>query len=386
MTERPLVYIIAGEASGDILGGRLMASLKEKNPDMVFAGVGGIKMEAEGLKSLFPMHELSVMGLTEIVPHIPRLMRRIRETVADILKRRPVVLVTIDSPGFSFRVAKKLKGKGIQLIHYVAPSVWAWKPGRARKVAAFLDHLLTLLPFEPPYFEKEGLAATFTGHPVVESDAGKGDGDAFRIRHGIDKGTPLITVLPGSRGGEVKALLPVFRETLNLLSRSLKDMRVVIPTIPHLKEKIISETADWPVKVLCIEGDDEKFSAFAASDVALAASGTVSLELAMAETPAVIAYKVSPVTAWLARRLLKTPYASLINVVLEREAVPEYLQENCRAENLCEGLLKLLSDDQIRTRQIEDMNEALKRMGRDGPSPSGRAADTILEILEATSM
>lgn len=378
----PLIYLIAGEASGDILGARLMASLREKNGAVRFAGIGGPKMTWQGMKSLFPMDELSLMGLAEIIPHIPKLLRRIKQTADDIGARKPDVLVTIDAPGFCFRVAKKLTGKGIKRVHYVAPSVWAWKPGRAKKVAAFLDHLLTLLPFEPPYFEKEGLATTFVGHSVVEGLADKGDGEDFRKRHNIDTHAPLMLVLPGSRKGEVERLLPIFCQTAIELSRSHPDLKIVIPALVTRRQQIEATLKPWPIEALIVEGDEEKFDAFAAADVALAASGTVALELAMAGTPSVIGYRVNALTAWIVRRLIKTPYVNLINVVLGREAVPELLQDKCRPDLLAESLSTLLDDENVAGEQTKAAAEALKQLGRGGPSPSGRAADTVLALLQ----
>ncbi len=380
--EAPLIYLIAGEASGDILGGRLMQRLKEKSPDLRFAGIGGAKMREQGLESLFPMEELSLMGLAEILPHIPKLLKRIDQTVADIESRRPAVLLTIDAPGFCFRVARKVRNKAVRKVHYVAPSVWAWKPGRAKKVAGFLDHLLALLPFEPPYFERVGLATTFVGHSVVEGRAGKGDGAAFRRRHGIGEATPVLVMLPGSRRGEVERLLPVFCQTAKLLRRTHPGLVVVLPTLKSLSGKVRDGLEAASLKALVVAGDEEKFDAFAAADVALAASGTVALELAMAETPTVIGYKVHPVTAWLVRRLIKTPYVNLINIVLGREAVPEFLQQNCRPEAMQAALASLL-DDEARAREQRDAAElALRQMGKGGESPSGRAAEAVLSILQ----
>jgi lipid-A-disaccharide synthase len=381
-TETPLVYVIAGEASGDILGGRLMAQLKEKNKDIRFAGIGGPKMIEQGLESLFPMEELSLMGLAEIVPHIPRLLKRINQTVTDASARKPQVLLTIDAPGFCFRVARKLKNQDIKLVHYVAPSVWAWKPGRAKKVAGFLDHLLALLPFEPPYFEQVGLPTTFVGHSVVEGEADKGDGEGFRKRYKIASGDRLMVMLPGSRRGEVKRLLAVFCQSAILLSRTHPGLKIVIPTLPSLAETIRNEINPWPLDVLVVEGDADKFASFAAADIALAASGTVALELAMAGAPTVIAYKVHPLTAWLVRRLIKTTYANLINIVLNREVVPELLQEKCTQDSLVRELSRLLDDETVASEQIETANEALKQLGRGGVSPSGRAADALLSIME----
>lgn len=382
--ETPLIFLIAGEPSGDALGARLMEALKKQTSGHVrFAGIGGARMAEQGLDSLFPMAELSLMGFTEIFPHIPKLLRRIRETVARVRELKPAALVTIDSPGFTFRVAKRLKGDGIPLVHYVAPSVWAYHPGRARKVAGFLDHLMALLPFEPPYFEAEGLACTFVGHPVLESAAGDGDGDAFRRRHGIAADETLICVLPGSRRSETKSLLPIFGEALELLTRSRTGLRVVAPTMGAVKAEVAAAAAArWPLPVLVVEGEQEKFDAFAASQVALAASGTVAVELAMAGTPAVIAYKMNPFTGWLVRRLIRVRFVSLVNIILDRGAVPEFLQGDCRPGPLAEAVDKLLGDEAARNTQTSAAAEALALLGRGGPSPGMRAAEVILKIIK----
>ena len=376
----PLFFLIAGEPSGDGLGGHLMAALKGLCGSHVrFSGIGGPRMSEQGLSSLFPMPELSVMGLAEVIPHLPRLSRRLAQTVAEIKARRPAAVITIDSPGFNFRVAKRLKGAGIRLIHYVAPSVWAWRPGRARQVAGFLDHLLALLPFEPPYFEAEGLSCTFVGHPIVESGADKGDGGAFRRRHGIADDDPIICVLPGSRRGETARLLPVFGATLGLLKRTRPRLHAVVPTVGAVAGGVSEAAAGWPVPALVVDSESEKFDGFAASDAALAASGTVALELALARVPAVIAYRVNPLTAWLARRLIRVPYANLVNIVLEREVVPEFIQSDCRPQLLVPAIERLF--DGSGAAQTEAAAEALRRMGHGGPSPIERAARAVLDAV-----
>ena len=379
----PLVFIVAGEPSGDLLGARLASALRKGHPGPIsFAGVGGARMEEQGIKSLFPMSELSVMGAAEVLPRLTTILARIGETAAAIERMRPAVAVTIDSPDFNFRVGKRLKGKGIPLVHYVAPSVWAWRPGRAEKIAGFLDHLMTLLPFEPPYFQAEGLATTFVGHPVVEGGANSGDGRAFRRRHGIAAEETLIAVLPGSRVGEVTRLHDIFGETLFLLMKKHpENLRVVVPTVDAVAGLVRDAVARWPVPTLVVENEKEKFDAFAASDVALAASGTVALELAMAGTPAVVTYRINPVSAWIARRLIKVRFAHLVNLILDREVVPEFIQESCRPDFLAAALEDLLGDAQRREKQKEGYAEALKQLGHGGPPPSSRAAKVVLAVM-----
>ncbi len=376
-----LVFLVAGEPSGDVLGARLMAALKARDPAVRFAGVGGPGMAAEGLDSLFPMSDLAVMGLTEVLPHLPRLLRRIAQTVEAAVRLRPDAVVTIDSPGFSFRVGRRLRGRAGPLIHYVAPTVWAWKPWRARRIAGFLDHLLVLLPFEPPYFEAVGLPCTFVGHPVVEGGADSGDGQAFRRRHGVPETAPVLCVLPGSRRSETDRLLPVFGDTLAELARRHTELRVVVPTVDTVADHVTAAVARWPLPATVVRGESEKRDAFAAADAALAASGTVALELAMAGTPAVIAYKLGAATAWLVRRLIRVRYANLVNLILDREAVPELLQENCRPDRLAAAVDRLLSDPSSRTGQQSAADEALRALGRGGTSPSGRAAEVVLGLM-----
>ena len=319
------VYLIAGEPSGDILGMRLMTAIRASSTseNISFSGVGGPLMEGEGLTSLFPMSDLTVMGLTEVLQRIPKIFGRIRQTAADIRAKKPDVIVTIDAPDFCFRVAKRLSGMNIPIVHYVAPSVWAWRPGRANKVAKLVDHVMCLLPFEPPYFERAGVDATFVGHSILESGARDGDGVAFRRTHGIPETTPVLVVLPGSRKGEVSRLLSIFGETVKQAQATIEGLQVVIPTVGNVVDAVRTGTQEWS-KALIVEGEAEKYDAFAAANAALAASGTVSLELAMARVPSIIGYRLSPLTAMVARRLIRVKYASIVNIILDREAMPEF--------------------------------------------------------------
>ncbi|HJN22852.1 MAG TPA: lipid-A-disaccharide synthase [Rhodospirillales bacterium] len=378
----PLLFLIAGEHSGDALGARLMAALKTQSAGRIdFAGIGGPRMEAEGLESLFSMSELSVMGLAEVLPRVPKLLFRLRQTVADIKTRQPSAVLSIDAPDFCFRVAKRLKGQGIPLIHYVAPQVWAWRPGKAKVAAQLFDRLMVLLPFETPYFEAEGLSSTFVGHPVVETANNGGDGQAFRRHHGISTAAPLVCVLPGSRRNETARLLPVFSETLALLRKQLPDLRVVVPTVEGVAEQVAAAAAGWRPSPLITHGQADKLDAFAAADVALAASGSVTLELAMAKTPTVIAYKLNPLTALLARRLIRVRYVNLINLILDRQALPEFLLENCKAEKLAAALAGILTDDAARQAQGAAFEEVLQKLGLGGPPPSEKAAEIVLAMI-----
>lgn len=379
-----LVFLIAGEPSGDVLGARLMASLKQAAEGEVrFVGVGGERMQAEGLDSLFPMEELSVMGIAEILPRLRSLTARIGQTARTALDLSPDIVVTIDAPGFNFRVGRKLRGRNFPLVHYVAPTVWAWRPGRAEKIARFLDHLLVLLPFEPPYFEEVGLPTSFVGHPVTESGADSGDGGRFRAAHGIPPDAPLLCVLPGSRRSETSRLLDTFGATVDLLAPRFPNLRIVVPTVSGVAGEVSRAVAGWAAPTVVVRGDGEKYDAFAAADAGLAASGTVSLELAMAGLPSVIGYRMQPATAWIAKRLIRVKYANLVNILLDRPAVPEFLQENCRPELLAEAVGTLLSDPAAADRQRRDARMAVAMLRPEGqPTPTDAAAAKILELMK----
>jgi len=379
--DAPLFFLVAGEASGDLLGARLMQALKKKTEGRVrFAGVGGPRMVAEGIDLLFPQSDLAHMGLFELVRHLPLILRRIRETIDAVRMRRPAALITIDSPDFSFRVAQKVKGIGIPLIHYVAPTVWAWRPKRAKKVAQFLDHLLALLPFEPPYFTREGLPCTFVGHPLVESGAGRGEGARFREKFGVGAQTCVLAVLPGSRVGEIKRLMPIFRETVRRLRVDVPDLELVIPTVASVAQLVVREVKDWPVKVHLVDNDDDKYDALAASRAALACSGTVSVELALAGVPTVIAYRIGALTVALYRRLIKTRFATLINIMQDRAVMPEYLQQDCTPEKLAPAVALLLTDEQERAAQAQELSSIGEWLGRGQFIPSEKAADTVWRV------
>ena len=378
------VFVIAGEPSGDLLGASLMAALKRRKSHTVeFAGIGGESMSEQGLRSLFPISELSVMGIMEILPRILKLHSRIRETVKAINEYSPDILITIDSPGFSFSVLKRLvKSNDTKRIHYVAPSVWAWRPSRVHKFSREFDHLLCLLPFEPEYFEPNGLPATFVGHPVIEFDMTSVNGIKFRERHGLENSAPLICVLPGSRKGEIRRHLKPFREAIELLQVTRPKLNVVIPTISSLKDEIIRTVCDWSVNVIVVEGINLKYSAMAASDVALAASGTVALELALARVPSVIAYKVNTITSWVIKILSTAKYANLVNILLNKQAVPEFLQDQCNGKNLAESLDKLLKDEHVYKAQQFSAEEAVKLLRPKKGLPSDAAALTVLSLIK----
>ncbi len=386
---RPLrVMLVAGEPSGDLLGSRLMRALRRlAGGHVAFSGVGGEAMTAEGLASQFPMSELTIIGVVEILPKARHLLGRVAEVVAAARANKPDVLVTIDSPAFSFRVGKRLKGSGIPLVHYVAPTVWAWRPGRARVIARFLDHLLVLLPFEPPWFAKVGLCCTFVGHSVVEDAPPPAElakaGRAFRAAHDIVAEAPVICVLPGSRRSEVSLLTPRYAEVLALLAAQFPGLVAIVPTVPHLAGQVAEAAAAWPVRAVLVPEREMKLVAMAASDVALAASGTVTLELALARVPMVVTYRVNPITAFAVRRLTRLKHASLINIMNDREIVPEFIQADCTGPRLAEAVAHILVEPEARARQIREMDDFLKALGQGGVPPGERAARAVLDVLAA---
>jgi lipid-A-disaccharide synthase len=381
----PSLMLVVGEPSGDQLGAQLMAALKRETGGRVhITGVGGQAMTAEGLQSLFPLDDTAVMGLREVVPRIPAILRRVREASDFALKTRPDLVVLIDSPDFTHRIAQRLKkiDPAIRTINYVAPQVWASRSYRARKMATYFDAVLALLPFETPFFEKHGLAAHFVGHPVLERVTRMTGGDVFRERHGIAKNRPLLAVLPGSRRNEIRFILPIFRDAVRLLVRDVPDLFCVLPTIPHVAEAVREGVADWPAPIVVVERETEKYASFDAADVALAASGTVTTELALARTPMVVGYKVGALTFVLSKPLMNIRFITLINLILEREAIPEFLQDACTPEALHAALLPLLMDKDARARQLADQEQALKMLGEGGEAPSTRAARTLLELAK----
>ena len=371
------VFLIAGEPSGDRLGAALMAGLKALAPGVEFHGIGGPLMQAEGLHSLFPMQELSVMGIAEVLPKYFHLKRRIREAAAAALAAQPAALITIDSPDFCLRVAALVKAArpDLRTIHYVAPSVWAWRPGRAAKMARVIDHVLALLPFEPPYMTAAGMTCDFVGHPVVAEPLAPPEAAAAMRAEGPG---PLMLVLPGSRRGEVTRLAGVFGETLAQVQAARPGLRVALPTLPAIAGLVGDVTAQWPLRPEIITDPDRKRTAFAAADVALAASGTVSLELAANDCPMVIAYDMHPLSMWLMRRMALIDTVTLVNLVAESRTVPDFLGADCRADRIAPALLALLED---RHAQDQAMRLTMERLGRGGEPPGLRAARSVLSAI-----
>jgi lipid-A-disaccharide synthase len=380
----PLFFLVAGEPSGDALGARLISALEARTGGRVrFAGVGGPAMAAAGMESLFPQSDLSVMGLLEVLPSLPRILRRLAETEAAVRRLDPAVVLTIDSPGFGLRLQRRLARNPTTprplRVHWVAPSVWAWRPGRARKIAAYLDHLLALLPFEPPWFERWGLGCSFVGHPVVEAARGDRARGRDLLAHAPDR--RLMGLLPGSRRGEVARMLPPLLEAAGILRREDPELAFVIPTVPNVADAVRAMVGAAGVPVSVVEPAGAKPDIFAAMDAALATSGTVTLELSLAGVPCAAAYRVNALTAAIVRRLIKVRYASLTNILLDRPVIPELMQEAATPAALAAAGRRLLSDAAGRAEQAAAGDEVARMLGRGGPSPSERAADVLLGLM-----
>lgn len=379
--------LVAGETSGDALGAELMAALREMSESpLTFSGVGGAKMEAEGLSSIFPMTDIAVMGPREIIPRLPLIFRRIWQTVRHAVERKPDILVVIDSPEFTHMVAKRVarRAPSIPIVDYVLPSVWAWRQGRARAMARYIRRVLALLPFEPAFLRTAGVDCVYVGHPAVHRIPEPGSGEKFRARRGISPAAPVLLVLPGSRVNEVKHLIGIFGKVVERLVAEMPNIRIVLPTLPHVRVLVESSTKDWSVPVEIVEGEEEKRAAFDAATAALAASGTVALELGLARVPMVIAYRAEALVGWFALNLLKVPSVVLVNLILDRPSVREYLQERCTADDLAEGLRPLLRETPERARALADLDELRDRVDVGGEAPSRRAAAAVLELMEAS--
>jgi len=379
------VFLIAGEASGDRLGGALMAGLTTLRGDVRFDGVGGPQMQAAGLQSLFPMEELSVMGLAEILPKYRQLKRRIAQTADAVLAARPDVLITIDSPDFCLRVARRVRAvRTVRTVHYVAPTVWAWRPGRAARMAPVIDQVLALFPFEPPYMEAAGMRCDFVGHPVVaEPVATDAQVQALRDRYGLATSGNLL-ILPGSRRGEVGRLMPVFGAALTRILAEMPGLRPILPTVGPVAGMVREMAADWPVPPVVIAPDDmnsaayttDKRAAFSLCDGALAASGTVSLELAAAGTPMVIAYDMNLLSRLIISRMLRVDTVTLVNLVSETRAVPEFIGGRCTPDLIAPAVLDMLRNPRM---QEAAMRLTMQRLGQGGEPPGLRAARAVLD-------
>jgi lipid-A-disaccharide synthase len=382
----PFIFIVAGEPSGDALGGSLIAALRRRTDDNLrIAGVGGERMREQGLDSLVPLDDLAVIGVAEVLPKAPLILRRVRETVAAVRAQKPDAVVTIDSSGFSWRIAQRLRrgGESLPLIHYVAPMVWAWRAGRARRMARWYDHLMAVLPFEPPYFQRVGLSCTYVGHPIVESGADRGQDRRFRAAYGLAADDVVICVLPGSRRSEVRRLLPIFGAALGQLEQVIGPFRIVVPTVATVAAQVADAVRSWPGAPIVVRQPQDKYDAFAASRAALAASGSVALELAMARLPMVVGYRLNPLTEALLDQVLKVRQVNLVNLLLDRPLVCELLRGRCTPKELAAEAARLVQDEQVRTAHLAGYDEAMRCLGAGDRSPSLRAADEVLAIVAA---
>ncbi|MDX1949976.1 MAG: lipid-A-disaccharide synthase [Rickettsiales bacterium] len=385
----PKIFIIAGEKSGDNLGAKLISALKAKQNDIEIFGIGGEEMEKTGLKSLFPMKEINLMGFAEIIPHLPNLINRINFTTKKILEEQPEIVITIDSPGFNYRIAKNLRKANFKgkLIHYVAPSVWAYKEKRAKKTAKLFDTLLCILPWEPPYFEKYNLKTYFIGHSLFEnlnilSDSEKQNfREKLFAKNNIKNDEKLISVFVGSRLGEVKKHLPIIKKAQELISQKI-DCKFAFLTIPHLQNYLESEIGKSD-KIIISSENIEKQKIIQISDFAIVKSGTISLEVAALNCPQIIYYKVNKLSHFLIMRMIKIKFANLINISANEEIIPELIQNNCTAENISEKVLEFLENKNLSISQLEKAKIELKKLGSESnQNPSELAADIILTALK----
>lgn len=388
MTAPLKVFILAGEPSGDRLGAALMAGLRSQLDDRVtFQGVGGAGMAAEGLTSLFDMSDLSVMGLLEVLPRIPRLLRRIGQTAAAGVAAAPDVLITIDSPDFCLRVAERMRAAlpGLKVVHYVAPSVWAWRPERAGKMARHVDHVLALLPFEPPLMQAAGMSSDFVGHPIV-ADPVPTPQEISDLRGELGFAGPVLALLPGSRAGEIRRLEPVYRQVAARLAAERPDLGFVLPMAGAVAGDLTDRLAQWPVPVRTLDprglapaqAEHRKRAAFHMADAALATSGTVALELAAADCPMVVAYRANWATTRMVRRMARIDTANLVNIVTETRVIPEFLFDRCTAGQITPAVRQVLENPDA---QRAVCSQAMDALGRGGPAPGLRAAQSVLGFL-----
>ena len=377
------IFLVATEESGDRLGAGLMKVLRQRLGDAVqFEGVGGRAMTREGLTPLFPIEELSIMGFAAVIKQLPKILRLIRQTVDAVIATSPDILVIIDSPDFTHRVARRVRARdaSIPIVDYVAPTVWAWRPGRARAMLRYIDHVLALLPFEPEAYQRlHGPPCSYIGHPLIEQLASLRPNAEEQARREAEP--PVLLVLPGSRRGEIRHHMALFGAALARLCSSGRDFELVLPTMPHLEAMVREGVAKWEVAPKIVVGETEKRAAFRLAHAALAKSGTVTLELALSGIPMVTAYHVGSAEAFILRRAIKVSSVILANLVIGKDVIPEYLQESCTPENLSRALGEVLSDSPLRRQQVEAFVTLDAKMSTGNASPSVRAADIVLATM-----
>lgn len=384
----PRIFLVAAEPSGDNLGAKLMAALKRATGGRAeFSGVGGERMAGEGLDSLFPLADLSVMGFAEVLPRLPTIFARLRTTAEAVRNLRPDVVVLIDAPSFGLRVADRIRDTGIPVVQYVAPQLWAWRPGRARKLKGRVAAILALLPFEPAFFAGLGISCTHVGHPVLEDGLLPADGAGFRARQGLAPERRLVLVLPGSRAGLFGRMAPVFRAAAAKLVDGRSDVSFIVPHVANTEALAGEFASTLPGPVLLVGDAAEKRAAFAAADAALSISGTTTLELAVAGVPTVVGHRVNAMSAFLARRLIKVPFVAMPNVIAGRMVVPELLQEDCTPDRLAAEIGRVLDDKAAADAMREGLAAVCAKLGGDevarGPGhlPSDRAAAAVLAAI-----
>ena len=381
------IFLIATEESGDRLGSALMKVLRQRlGDDVSFEGVGGSTMAAEGLVSLFPIDELSIIGFAAIPKKLPMILRRLAEATDAVLKAAPDILVIIDSPDFTHRVARRVRRRApnIPIVDYVSPSVWAWRPGRARAMRTYVDHVLALLPFEPEAHRRlGGPPCSYVGHPLIEQIASLRPNAGEQARR--DASPPVLLVLPGSRRSEIRHHMAIFGTALGLLRQQGVAFELILPTMPHLEQAIAVALKEWAVQPRVVVGEADKRAAFRIAHAALAKSGTSTLELAIAGVPMVAAYKGGNVEAWIARRVIRSASVILANLVVGENVVPEYIQQGCPPENLAPALRDVLADTALRQRQVEAFVKLDTIMATGKTSPSIGAAEIVISMLKAGS-
>lgn len=389
MTGRPLtVMLVAAEASGDDRGAGLARALKARLGHGVrFVGVGGDRMRAEGVESPFDIADLSIFGLLEGLLAYPKVIRRADETAALAAREEPDVAVLIDSWGFTLRVAQRLRriDPKLPLVKYVAPQVWASRPGRVRTAAQWFDLLLTIHAFDVPLFEKEGLATAFVGDSTLAIDFSAADPARLRREIGAGPDDPILLVLPGSRPSEIERVMPAFEDAVHRLKAERPGLHVVVPAAPTVADLVKARVAGWPHRAHVVEGDATKRDAMKAATVALACSGTVTTELALAGCPMVVGYRLGPLTYSILKRLIRTEWVTLFNIAAKDFVAPELIQDHCNGPTLAREVALRLDDAQLRNRQVLRQSEALLKMGRGGPDPNEAAADAILGLLRETA-
>ena len=381
----PHIMIVAGETSGDLLGADLIEAIRALYPDAAFSGVGGPAMIRAGFSSLFDMSEIAIMGLGPILANLRRLFGLVGLTAAHACDTRPDIVVLIDSPEFNHRVAARIKKRypDICVICYVAPSVWAWRRGRARKMAQHFDAVLSLFPFESHIFKAlSGPPCHFVGHPIVVRFQSYAAGADFRAKYNIPGEERLLCVLPGSRMSEIQKLAPVFEQTIARVAREIENLSVVVPVVPHTREEVSARVAGWPIQPILVEDESDKMAAFSAANAALAASGTATLELGMAGLPSVVAYKMGGMMGALLMRVLRVPSAVIVNLVLDAPVMQEFLEDRCTADLITPAINALLQDDALNREKRAQLSLLADVLGGAGQAPATRVAEIIRSLIQ----